>query len=320
MHLPNEVIKLILKNVDWRTLYKVKLVSKFFDTLVNSNLDFFQKPKMKMLNMSSFYNKEDTLEIYCSFFCEDKFINLERFSILIDEIKVDDIEYYLKKVNLFDIEYVWVKTNGKTIVFDILNRYFKPGTSVQSLHIEVNNNPDFQSFSQFIQKIRYVNSLYLKNLCFTDKNIPKNYELSMIEKLSNLFLLECRCTCLVNSLMIKNLFINNKSLKEVKIYSKCSNFEVDLVRNIKARQDLCNKDEKSHEKYHIYLPHKNGIINNVEFIKYFPCGTYSMLDTIENYCTFGATKACQKCSTSKAIFFTYIMPPKPIGIDCESTI
>uniref|UniRef100_A0A0N5CFK2 F-box domain-containing protein n=1 Tax=Strongyloides papillosus TaxID=174720 RepID=A0A0N5CFK2_STREA len=296
MYLPNEVIRLILKNVDWRTLYKVKLVSKFFDTFVKSNLDFLQKPKMKILNMSSFYNKENTLEIYFSFFCEDKFINLERFSIPVDEIRVEEIEYYLKKMDLSDVEYVWVKTNGKTIVFDILNRYFKSGTSVQSLHIEVNNNPDFQIFSQFIQKMKYVNLLYLTNLCFTDKNIPKDYELPMIEKLSNLFLLECGCTCFVNCLMIKNLFINNKNLKQMKIYSKCNNFEVELVKNIKTRQDLCNNEEKSHKQYHIYLSHKNDIISNVEFIKYFPCGTYGMIDAIENYCTFGAIKNCQKCS------------------------
>ncbi|CEF64778.1 F-box domain-containing protein [Strongyloides ratti] len=317
MLLPNEVIKLILKNVDWKTIYNIRLASKFFNSFVKTNLVSFPKPKMKILNISSFYNTNDTLKIYFSFFCEDKFINLDSFSISANSNEVEDIEYYLQKMNLSDIEYAWIKTTGKTIIFDILNRYFKSGTSVKSLYIEINNNPVFESFSIFIQKMKYINLLYLTNLCFSNYKIPKNYTLPMIGNLCNLFILECQCTHFVNSNMINNLFLKNDNLKEIKIYSKCNNFEIELLKNIKNRQDLCNGQEDNHKQYHIYLPKRSGIINNIEFEKYFPCRTYHMLDAIENFCHFGAIKHCRKCSTPKAVYFRYITPPKPIGIICE---
>lgn len=51
--LPPEVIKMILQKVDWKTIYNLRLVSKYFNSFILTNLDTLPKPIMTSLSISS---------------------------------------------------------------------------------------------------------------------------------------------------------------------------------------------------------------------------------------------------------------------------
>lgn len=129
-----------------------------------------------------------------------------------------------------------VTITGETILFDILNKYFKNETIIDSLQINIQKSPCFQSFSSFIQKIRHVRYLWLNKLCFLSQSIPPDYTLPLIGFLNNLCLVECECTKFVNSKMITALYRNNKNLKRILVFSNCTDFEVKLIQYIGEKQ------------------------------------------------------------------------------------
>uniref|UniRef100_A0A0N5CIF4 FTH domain-containing protein n=1 Tax=Strongyloides papillosus TaxID=174720 RepID=A0A0N5CIF4_STREA len=151
---------------------------------------------------------------------ENEYIKVEDVYIPIEnnEPRLQEMENLLLKMDLKNVMYFEIVVTGETIIFDVLDRYFKYGTTVESLQINIQKCPSFEGFSRFIRKIRYVTYLWLNKLCFLSQPIPVDFTLPMIDNLNNLCLVECECTKFVNPKMITNLNCNNKNLKRILVF------------------------------------------------------------------------------------------------------
>ncbi|CEF62002.1 F-box domain-containing protein [Strongyloides ratti] len=291
--LPSEILCIILKQVDWKTIYNVKALSKFFYTFVAKNLDSLPKPKVREFEISSYATKDTIIE---GFFLLENKINPICISCQVNNLsqsdKENEIENCLMRIDLTNVGVGKIKTNGKSFVFDILNRYLQPGINVGFLEIEINRCQNLESFSSFIQKIKHVTFFHLTKLCFSHQTI-----------------LKCQCTKFVNPEMITKLFLNNNNLQWLDISSKCSDFDVELIQNMKTRQILCEGEGKLHKNFTICLPYKRDMDVHHEITKHFSCGKYIISNISQNYGNFNyfqATKLCTGCNCQMHIGIAYI--------------
>uniref|UniRef100_A0A0K0E0F7 F-box domain-containing protein n=1 Tax=Strongyloides stercoralis TaxID=6248 RepID=A0A0K0E0F7_STRER len=308
--LPSEILCIILKQVDWKTIYRVKAISKYFYTFVGKHLDSLPKPKVREFEISSYSTKDTFVEGY--FLLENKanpiYINC-RIDNLSQTNEGNEVEDYLMKIDLTNVGVGKIKTNGKSLVFDILNRYLKPGINVGFLEIEINKCHNLESFSSFIQKIKHVTFFHLTKLCFSHQTILSNYTLPMIEKMTFLKISECQCTKFVNPEMITKLFLNNNNLQWLDISSKCNDFDVELIQYMKSRQITCEGEGKLHKNFTICLPYRSDMNVQHEINKHFSCGKYIISNVSQNYGNFNyfqATKLCTGCNCQMHIGIAYI--------------
>lgn len=75
--LPSEVIKIILQNTDWKTIYNMRLVSKFFNSLILTNFESLPKPLMTGLSISSTTKLDGTMYIEFFYLYENEYIKVE---------------------------------------------------------------------------------------------------------------------------------------------------------------------------------------------------------------------------------------------------
>ncbi|CEF62206.1 F-box domain-containing protein [Strongyloides ratti] len=317
--LPSEVIKIILQNTDWKTIYNMRLVSKFFNSLILTNFESLPKPLMTGLSISSTTKLDGTMYIEFFYLYENEYIKVEDIYIpnQNSEPKVMKIESFLKKMNLKYIVNFEIIVTGETIIFDILNKYFKDETIIDSLQINIQKSSCFKSFSIFIQKIKYVTYLWLNKLCFLNQSIPLNYTLPMIECLNNLCLVECECTKFVNSKMIMNLYRNNKNLKRILVFSNCTDFEVKLIQCIGERQSSCDGTKNCHGNCYIYLPLRNDMIFGSRMENYFPPNMYDISYPLEIDNTIIGVKECSKCLVNCGIALCLQIPTYLSDTNCN---
>lgn len=84
--LPNEVLKLILQNVNWKTIYNIRLVSRFFNLFVLTNLDSLPKPRLMGLNISSFEMNNGSIICSCKLINSIKTISIENFNFSLQNV------------------------------------------------------------------------------------------------------------------------------------------------------------------------------------------------------------------------------------------
>ncbi|CEF64951.1 Hypothetical protein SRAE_1000320400 [Strongyloides ratti] len=273
------------------------------------NYEYLPKPKAIKIKITSSYNKnllKKSVIFSCS--CENKTIKLWEDCNIQENNKVEfpKIKRYLREVDLTNIEEVNIYSIGDGTSFDILNCYFKNNTTINSLEISSHECSSFSSFSNFIQKIRFINTLSFSKLCFLNQPIPSDYILPVIKKIKKLNIIECKCTNFVNSKMIQNLFLQNEDLKELSIFSKCNNFKNELIKEMKNRENVCNGDKDKHNEYVLILSQTSDFDFEKEFSQYFS------VDVYENYhlsSSFNdiicAAKFCDECNSHSTITLSY---------------
>uniref|UniRef100_A0A0N5BMG0 F-box domain-containing protein n=1 Tax=Strongyloides papillosus TaxID=174720 RepID=A0A0N5BMG0_STREA len=86
--LPKKLIKVVLEKVDWRTLYNLRLVSKFFNTMIQENFNSFDKPKVNELYIDSSHRVADGMTwVKYSIRCELGEKKLKRLYSNEDEVR-----------------------------------------------------------------------------------------------------------------------------------------------------------------------------------------------------------------------------------------
>uniref|UniRef100_A0A0K0EA22 F-box domain-containing protein n=1 Tax=Strongyloides stercoralis TaxID=6248 RepID=A0A0K0EA22_STRER len=303
--LPNEVLKIILQAVNWKTIYNIRLVSKFFNSFVIRHMDSLPKPRLMGLNISSFELNDGTIICSYKLINSIKTISVENFHFPSQNNKIENLIQYLQKMDLTNVLSININTTGKTIIFDTLNYYFKTQTKVYFLKLFIDRNPSFKDFSIFIQKMKYVTHLDISKICFHNQNVPENYTIPMIGDMRNLAIYECECTHFVNSTMINNFFSNNKELYKMDILSKCFNFEDQLVKSMINRQSICTGKKNCHNNYFVSFPHQNAFEAYTDVKNFFPCETYNVVHDRKKVGRFNAYKKCDKCDSTKCITFQY---------------
>uniref|UniRef100_A0A0N5BYW1 F-box domain-containing protein n=1 Tax=Strongyloides papillosus TaxID=174720 RepID=A0A0N5BYW1_STREA len=305
--LPSEIVRMVLQKVDWKTIHNIRLVSKFFNDFVSSNIDNLPKPMMTSLSISSTHNPDGKMYIEFLYLHEKEYIKVEDVYIPSEnnEPRLPEMENLLIKMDLTNVMHFEIVVTGETIIFDVLDRYLKFGTTVESLQINIQKCPSFKGFSRFIRKIRYVTYLWLNKLCFLSQLIPLDFTLPMIDKLNNLCLVECECTKFFNPKMITNLYRNNKNLKRTLIFSNCKNMEYELIKVIKGKQEFCSGKKGCHSNSYLYLPLRNNSIHYAEIINNFPLNAYDISFPPEMDNTIIGVKECSKCAASYGIALSY---------------
>uniref|UniRef100_A0A0K0EWG1 F-box domain-containing protein n=1 Tax=Strongyloides venezuelensis TaxID=75913 RepID=A0A0K0EWG1_STRVS len=305
--LPSEIMRMVLQQVDWKTIHSIRLVSKFFNDFVSSNIDNLPKPMMTGLSISSTYNPDGKIYIEFLYLHENEYIRVKDVYIPCEnnETRLPEMENLLKKMDLRNVMHFEIVVTGETIVFDVLDRYFKIGMTVESLQLNIQKCPSFEGFSRFIRKIRYVTYLWLNKLCFLSQPIPVDFTLPMIDNLTNLCLVECECTKFVNSKMITNLYLNNKNLKRLLVFSNCKNVEYELIGSIKEKQEFCSDKKDCHFNCYLYLPLRSNSIHDAEIINNFPPNAYEISFPPEIDNTIIGVKRCSKCTSVYGIALSY---------------
>uniref|UniRef100_A0A0N5CE07 SPASM domain-containing protein n=2 Tax=Strongyloides papillosus TaxID=174720 RepID=A0A0N5CE07_STREA len=279
--------------VDWKIIHNIRLVSKFFNDFVSSNIDNLPKPMMTSLSISSTYNPDEKMHIEFLYLHENEYIKVEDVYIPSEnnEQRLPEMENLLLKMNLKNVMHFEIVVTGETIIFDVLDRYLKFGTTVESLQINIQKCPSFEGFSRFIRKI--------------SQPIPVDFTLPMIDNSNNLCLVECECTKFVNPKMITNLYCNNKNLKRILVFSNCTNMEYELIKVIKEKQELCSGKNGCHSNCYLYLPLRNNSIHDVEIINNFPLNAYDISSPLEMDNTIISVEKCSKCAASYGIALSY---------------
>uniref|UniRef100_A0A0K0G3Z4 F-box domain-containing protein n=1 Tax=Strongyloides venezuelensis TaxID=75913 RepID=A0A0K0G3Z4_STRVS len=270
--LPRDVLLIILKKLEKDDIYNIRLTAKYLNFFVVANYEYLPRPKAIEIKISSCYRENESFKrVRFSCNCVDKSIEILEDVIIRgnNQIRFPRIERYLREVDLTDVETIEISTLGDSIVFDILSPYIRNGGAIENLTITVNRCPSFLSFSNFIQKIRYVKVLTFSKLCFPNQEIPSDYVFPMIDKMTNLHITECSCTNFVNNKMILDIFDKNEDLTDLAILSKCTDFKDELVEKIKERESECKGNEGNHDKYVLCLPEKCISKFYEEYTKYF---------------------------------------------------
>uniref|UniRef100_A0A0N5CAL0 F-box domain-containing protein n=1 Tax=Strongyloides papillosus TaxID=174720 RepID=A0A0N5CAL0_STREA len=261
--LPTEILRIILKNVDWRSIINLRLTSTFFNNFIMQNLNYLPRPRMREFKIKSLYVDNDKIEVSLLFNCEYYLYDINDVCISIDDKRIPQIEDYFKRMDFSRINFIEIDITGKSMIFDILSRYLTNHTAIGTIIIDIKRSPIFDSFSNFIINLKNISCLHLKKVCFSHQIIPHNYLLPMINTMEYLFIEECHCTTFINPSMINKLFLNNKKLKNIAIFSKCKTFQDDLFKNIRDRQKLSKYQKDKNIDYVIYLLSQNedGNIN-----------------------------------------------------------
>uniref|UniRef100_A0A0K0E8D5 F-box domain-containing protein n=1 Tax=Strongyloides stercoralis TaxID=6248 RepID=A0A0K0E8D5_STRER len=251
--LPNEILKIVLKKVDWKTIISLRLTSTFFNNFIMKNLFSLPKPKMIEFKIKSFYETDNKIKVSLLFNCEYNLMNVNDIYISLNSKEIPEFENLFKKMDFTKVNFIEFDITGKTIIFDIISRYFQQNSSIGTLIIDIKRSPIFESFPNFIKKLKYVSCLHLKKLCFSYQTLPKSCLLPMTTTMEYLFIEECQCTSFVNPEMVNKLFFNNNNLKNIAIFSKCTTFQDDLFKNVRNRQKLTINQKNNHKNYIIYL-------------------------------------------------------------------
>uniref|UniRef100_A0A0K0EPT7 F-box domain-containing protein n=1 Tax=Strongyloides stercoralis TaxID=6248 RepID=A0A0K0EPT7_STRER len=306
--LPNEILKIVLKKVDWKTIYNLRLVSKFYDNFIKYNLSALPKPKMEELTIKSTYSKFGTIiKLYCT--CENKQIKVNYFSPPNKKIiYIEKIERYLKKMDLSNSAIIVMDIIGQSKIFEIFNRYFKQGSSVYNLTINAERCSEFEEFTTFIQKFKNITYMELTKLCFANKFIPLCYKLPIINEMESLSVVECQCTNFINFEMIGDILLSTKKLKFLILSSNSEDLEVVLKQNIKKRHSfLLGKDNNNVNNINDNI-NKIKEINEEELNREIPSKTYFIGDdtdsdsNIENL----ANQPCTKWVAAPNFYIAYL--------------
>uniref|UniRef100_A0A0N5B9Q3 F-box domain-containing protein n=1 Tax=Strongyloides papillosus TaxID=174720 RepID=A0A0N5B9Q3_STREA len=302
--LPNEVLRIIFTKLDWKSIYKTRLTSKFFNTFITSNIKYLPKPRLLSLDISSFEESDGSIKFSYKLTNSLKTIEFKSFYLSEDENKIEKLKNYLSRLDLTNGISLCINTTGKAIIFDLLNGYFQENTKFYYLKLFIDKNQEFESFSSFIQKMKYIVYFHIIKICFQDQIIPQDYTLPMVDKMRSLTISECDCTNFVNPLMISKLFSNNKELGTIEILSKCYKFQENLLENIKNRQEICDGSD-NHRNYTLTFSHQSlmGAFDDVR--NFFPCGSYHIVPYREKAGKFDACKRCDKCNHDNLITFQY---------------
>uniref|UniRef100_A0A0N5B998 F-box domain-containing protein n=1 Tax=Strongyloides papillosus TaxID=174720 RepID=A0A0N5B998_STREA len=322
--LPGDVLLVILRKLEWGDIYNIRLTTKYLNFFVVENYERLPKSEAIEIKISSCYRENEPFKrVEFSCICADKSIEILEDVVIggNNEIIFPKIKRYLREVDLTNVESVEISTVGDSIVFDILSPYIENGGTIKSLTITANKCPSFSSFSNFIQKIRYVEVLIFSKLCFPNQEIPSDYVLPMIDKMTNLHITECSCTHFVNKKMILDIFDNNEDLTDLTILSKCTDFKGELIEKIKEREIMCYDDETNHDKYVLCLPETCRIDPQREYVKYFSenftemrsrIGAFNDIICVSRYCS-----PCKKHST---ITLSYMKSSVFYDPSCDSLI
>uniref|UniRef100_A0A0K0EUQ0 F-box domain-containing protein n=1 Tax=Strongyloides venezuelensis TaxID=75913 RepID=A0A0K0EUQ0_STRVS len=243
--LPSEILKFVLNKVDWKTIYNLRLVSRFYNNFIKHNLYSLPKPKMEELTIKSIYTKYGTkIKFYCT--CENKDIKVNFFSPPNRKIiYIKKIEKYLKRIDLTSSSIIVIDIIGQSKVFEMYNRYFKEGSSVYNLTINVERCSEFDDFTSFIQKFKSITYMEMTKLCFSNKTIPLSYRLPIINDMESLSIVECQCTNFINFHMIGDILMSTKKLKFLILSSNSEDLEVVLKKNIRKRHTFLVGKENS---------------------------------------------------------------------------
>uniref|UniRef100_A0A0K0F579 F-box domain-containing protein n=1 Tax=Strongyloides venezuelensis TaxID=75913 RepID=A0A0K0F579_STRVS len=292
---PTEILRIILKNVDWRSIINLRLISTFFNNFIMQNLNYLPKPKIREFKIKSLYVNNDKIEVSLLFNCEYYLYDVMDVCISIDDKNIPQIEDYFKRMDFSRINFIEIDITGKSMIFDILSRYLTNHTVIGTIIIDIKRSPIFDSFSNFIKNLKNISCLHLKKVCFSHQIIPHNYLLPMINTMEYLFIEECYCTTFINPLMMNKLFLNNTSLKNIAIFSKCKTFQDDLFKNIKDRHKLSKYQKDKNIDYVIYLLSQNEDGNINEYLEnLFPSTNFYVNKwfTSINFHSCFSTKQC----------------------------
>uniref|UniRef100_A0A0N4ZGL7 F-box domain-containing protein n=1 Tax=Parastrongyloides trichosuri TaxID=131310 RepID=A0A0N4ZGL7_PARTI len=303
--LPPEILKHIFTYVDWVTLKNIRLTCKQFYYIVKKNIRDMQKPTLFYLSIESAVRENGSREIKLNYECEgyapysDQLTNdcLEEWK------KLKDLEKLLSKTNLRYINEMEIKIHGNTKIFNVINRYFKPGTSFTCLCIYIYNSPVFKGFAEFMSKIKYVREFWLPHLCFQNQSIPQNYVLPIDKYITRLTFKECPCTPFINAKMIKYFIENNPELYYLNLSTYRRHYERDVIKTI---MNQLKKNTIGCSPHDFYISFRTiGISYNLEneFHNHFFGTDYRLKEIDEEFDIpyYKASLPCGSCNEEKVI-------------------
>ncbi|CEF67583.1 F-box domain-containing protein [Strongyloides ratti] len=309
--LPTEVLILIFSKIDWRNLFNIKKVCKVFYTVIENNLKFLQKPRLRKLLINSITENDNICKTIFTFeYDKNKKISINNFNVNLSktEKKIYEVEYLLGKMDFDNIDEININIHGNTIIFDILNCHLPSNLKIEELHIKIKNSPIFEGFIKFIEKIKYLNTMNLKHLCFGGQKIPFNYIFPKINGIEQLYVKECSKTKFFNIKMFENLFFSSENLSQFAIFSEIMNIEFSVIDAIRKKQDFEHKEKCKQVYYSIVLPYRIAMYTFEKLKNHYKENTLTFDEDLKIHDSIYVSTECRKCQTVDYIHFVYYRP------------
>uniref|UniRef100_A0A0N5C1P3 F-box domain-containing protein n=1 Tax=Strongyloides papillosus TaxID=174720 RepID=A0A0N5C1P3_STREA len=319
--LPHSLVKATFNRLYWTDIRNLKKVSRFFNNFITQNNTLLPRPRLSDLKITSNSTKKYTY-LKATFIMMDnnkKFGLSERVPNECTNYNSLRINSILERFDLTNIQSIRIKSKGREVIFQVMNNHFKDETTVNFLELTIVRCPNFDVFSAFMGKMKYVTNLVITRICFTNETeVPNNYILPFVRNMTSISVAECNCRIhFINPQMIDNLFISNPRLQLISFHSKLKDFDIKVVECIKDRQLYCSIDSsedgecQQHKNFLIILPFKVGIDITDEFIRFFGDGPYYISEyslNTDNLCYFSVQYHCEVCMRLKIIRLLYTVP------------
>uniref|UniRef100_A0A0K0E3F2 F-box domain-containing protein n=1 Tax=Strongyloides stercoralis TaxID=6248 RepID=A0A0K0E3F2_STRER len=311
--LPVEILINIFSKIEWKSLINIKKTCKRFHIIVENNLKYLQKPKLRRLFASSIIQNESKIKVEFTFhFDRDKEISINEFNIDLSKtmIKTIKIDYLLERMDLNKVQEIFIDAIGDTIIFDILNRHFPLNFKIRQLYITIKNCPVFQSFVKFLKKINSLKNMYIKHLCFGDQKISSDYIFPNINGIKQFYIKECPKTKFFNIRMLKNLLNFHKNLDQITILSELVNLEFDMINIFRNKQTLKHKEKCEQDYFSIILPYRNPMSTFNLLKEHYNESTLIINEDIRFHNSIYVTTECIHCEVFDYIHFLYLKPER----------
>uniref|UniRef100_A0A0N4ZZA3 F-box domain-containing protein n=1 Tax=Parastrongyloides trichosuri TaxID=131310 RepID=A0A0N4ZZA3_PARTI len=222
--LPVEVIVNILVFLPFRSITNLMKVSKKFYNIIGRNYQKVNKLDIEYFSIESIHKENNNERYKLHIVVQDSEVYPSNKRIINEnDIEPYEIEKYLKRL-------IFKKTVGMVmvmkhvyVIFDILYKYVKGGTTLDKIYLYIEKSPVEESFKKFINSIKNISVIHIDRLCFYPMTTRNEFNfLEKFNTLQRISINQCHCTRYISGDIIKKLIRNNVFLKRIKIIAyKC---------------------------------------------------------------------------------------------------